>query len=318
MRPNAFQKILFLIYFFLFLLCCVFYVPFRDFQGRYKTEIVYDAIWSGNSNIDLYRIGIYILILGTSFYFLYKFLNRMNDLEPDRYKKSAKKELFVFIIFISGILLCLTYQIGTNWINQFRKKSLTEKIEKTQTLITEKSVKRSTRSSFWSATQAAFASNVMVTKGDDTYRVSNWDVRNAEREGYSRMEPLMNLNDFDNNIQTFWRHLLNHKDNPDWLNSFFFYFSDNHLKEFNIKNENELKVFIENNNYNDDDFKKQEEVKVLTTELNSYQTKKDSLTFYQDKDIRRITLIFLAILFGILYLARPLILFIKGIFLELK
>ena len=62
MKPNAFQKILALIYLVLISVCCIFYVPFRNTHGRYKTEIVYDAIWSDNSNIDLYFSPFQILV----------------------------------------------------------------------------------------------------------------------------------------------------------------------------------------------------------------------------------------------------------------
>ena len=139
MKPNAFQKIIALIYLVLLSVCCIFYVPFRNTSGRYNTEIVYDAIWSDNSNIDLYRIGIYLLVLSVTFYFLYKYLNKMNDLEPSIYKRKAKNELIVFILFILSIAICLSFLIGSNGINQMRRKSLTENIQKTQNIITEKS-----------------------------------------------------------------------------------------------------------------------------------------------------------------------------------
>lgn len=142
MKPNVFQKILSLIYLFLLAVSCIFYVPFRNTYGHYKTEIVYDAIWSDNSNIDLYRIGIYLLLLSVSFYFLYRYLNRMSDLEEPVYKRKAKFELVTFLVFISGIVICLLFLICSNGINQMRKKSLTEDIQKTQSLISEKSAKR--------------------------------------------------------------------------------------------------------------------------------------------------------------------------------
>jgi hypothetical protein len=318
MKPNAFQKILALIYLVVLAVCCIFYVPFRNTHGRYETEIVYDAILSDNSNIDLYRIGIYLLVLSVTFYFLYKYLNKMSDLEPSLYKRKAKNELIVFILFVLSIAVCLTYLISSNTINQIKKKSLTKDIQKAQNLVAEKSTKKVIRSRFWDESQRNFRYNVMVTKGGDTYRINSYDLRSFERDGYTHVRSLLDFDDFDNNIQTYWETLIKSKDNYDWLSSFYFYFSDNSLKQFNIKNTDDLKKFIEANDYNDEDVKKQEEVKVLTTDLNAYQAKKDALTFYQDKDIRRITLICLTILFGILYVARPLILFIRGIFVELK
>ena len=318
MKPNAFQKIITLIYLVLLSVCCIFYVPFRNTHGRYDTEIVYDAIWSDNSNIDLYRIGIYLLVISVTFYFLCKYLNKMNDLEPSIYKRKAKNELIVFILFISSIAICMSFLICSNGINQMRRKTVTEDILKTQNIITEKSTKKSIRSRFWDVSNNAFSYNIMVTKGGSTYRIKSYELRNAERDGYTRGKSLIEFDDFDNNIQTYWETLIKFKNNYDWLNSFYFYFDDNSLKQFGIKSVDDLKMFIEVNDYNNEDVKRQEEVKVLTNDLNSYQTKKDTLTFYQDSDIRRIILICLAILFGILYVARPLILFIRGIFVELK
>lgn len=287
MRPNAFQKILSLVYLCLIAVSCVFYVPFRNMHGRYDTEIVYDAIWSDNSNIDLYRIAIYLLVISVTFYFLYRYLNRMNDLEASTYKRKAKRELITFIVFISAISLCLLFLIGSNITNQLRRKSLITDIQNTQTLIAEKSAKREAkkaiRSNFWDESRKTF-----------------------------------NLDEFENNVQNYWERLIKQKTADAWVSSFYEKFPTNNLKQFGINNPVDLKHFIEVNAYDDDDVQKQEEVKALSVDLNTYQTKKDTITFYQDNDIRRITLIFLTILFGILYIGRPLILFIKGIFTELK
>jgi hypothetical protein len=211
----------------------------------------------------------------------------MNDLETSIYKRKAKRELVTFIIFISTISLCLLFLIGSNITNQLRRKSLITDIQNTQILIAEKSAKREAkkaiRGNFWDESRKTF-----------------------------------NLDEFDNNIQTYWERLLKQKAADVWVSSFYEKFSTNSLKQFGINNPYDLKHFIEINAYDNDDIQKQEEVKALSADLNLYQTKKDGITFYQDNDIRRITLIFFTILFGILYIGRPLILFIKGIFTELK
>lgn len=283
MRPNAFQKILSLIYLVLLAVSCIFYVPFRNMPGRYNTEIVYDAIWSDNSNIDLYRIGIYLLVLSVTFHFLYRYLNKMNDLDVTIYKKKAKNELIAFLIFISGIAICLIFLISSNGINQIRKKSFKEDIQKNQTLIVEKAAKRSIRSSFWNASRRTF-----------------------------------NLEIYSNNIQDYWDFLIKNKVDDNWLNYYYSKFPREDLNEFNIKNANDLKRFIEVNTYNNNDIKNQDDVRTLNTEINLYQSKLDSITFYQDEEIRKITLICLTVLFGLLFIARPLLLFIKGIFIELR
>lgn len=287
MKPNAFQKILALIYLILLAVSCIFYVPFRNLDDRYDTEIVYDAIWSNNSNIDLYRIGIYLILLSVSFYLLYRYLNRMNDLDETVYKKKAKIELKTFIVFISGMTICLLFLIGSNAINQVRKKSLIADVQQKQTLISEKSAKREAkkaqRSSFWDESRSTF-----------------------------------NLDEFDNNIANYWQALIKSKEDNVWLTSFYGKFPDYSLKQLNIKSPNDLKRFIENNAYDNDDIAKQEDVKILNAELNPLILKMDSIKFYKEIEIRKITLICITILFGLLYIVRPLLLFIKGIFTELR
>lgn len=280
MRPNAFQKILALIYLFLLLVSCIFYVPFRN---RAYSTVTYDSIWSDNSNIDLYRIGICLLILSVTFYFLYRYLNKMNDLEVSVYKRKARRELISFIIFILGIVAFLFYLIGSNAINQMRKKSLTETIQKTQEIIAGKTVKKFLRSNFWDGSKRIF-----------------------------------NLDEFDNNIQNYWDFLIKTKENDVSLISFYVRFGKDNLKSFMINNPDELKHFIEVNTYNNDDIKKQQEATALTAELNIAQTKKDNLTFYQDNDIKKNILGWTTLLFCVIYVIRPLVLFIKGIFAELK
>lgn len=299
MKPNAFQKILALIYLFLLAVCCIFYVPFREtFENdrtyysyetheKYKTEIIYDAIWSDKSKIDLYRIGIYLVVLSVSFYFIYRYLNRMNDFDEAVYKKKARFELKTFIVFISGITICFLFLVISNGINQYRKKSLTEDIQSMQTTITEKSAKREAKKEI---------------------RIDFWDESRTT----------FNLDEFNNNIQNYWESLMKAKEDNDWLTSFYEKFPSHSLKRFNFKNPYDLKHFIETNAYDNDDVAKQEEVKLLIAELNPIIDKRDRITFYQDAEIRKIMLICLAIFFGLLYILRPLVAFIKGIFTELK
>jgi|GEM_PF-5987749 len=287
MKPNAFQKIIALIYLVLLAVCCIFYVPFRNTRGRNRTEIVYDAIWSSNSNIDLYRFGIYLILLSVSFYFIYRYLNRMNDLDRTVYKRRAKLELLSFIVFISGIAICLLFLIGANGINKYRKKLLTEDIQKRQAIITEISAKREAK---------------RIIRRDFWYESRN----------------VFNLDEFDNNIQNYWDALMNSKEDNVWLTSFYGKLPNYSLNRFNFKIPNDLKHFIEVNAYDSDDVTKQEEAKALNAEINSVITKRSSITFYQDAEIRRIVLACVAALFGLLYILRPLFVFIRDIFAELK
>jgi hypothetical protein len=211
----------------------------------------------------------------------------MGELDETVYKKKAKLELVIFIVFISGIVMCLLFLIGSNAINQVQKKSLTSEIQKTQSVISEKLAKREAkkeiRSRFWDYSKYTF-----------------------------------NLDEFDNNVQNYWRTLMRSKDNEVWFTSFYGKFPTYTLKEFDITTPNHLKRFIENNAYDNDDIIKLEEAKVLQEELSPKISKMNSLTFYQDTEIRKIVFVCLAILFGLLYIVRPLLLFIKGIFNELR
>lgn len=287
MKPNVFQKILSLIYLFLLAVLCIFYVPFRNTYGRYETEIIYDTIWSDNSNIDLYRIGIYLILLSVSFYFLYRYLNRMNDLEETIYKRKAKFELVTFLVFISGIVISLLFLNSSNVINQMRKKSLTMDIQQTQSLISEKSLKREAKKS---------------------NRKDFWD----------ESEKIFDLEEFDNNIQNYWDLLMKKRNDVVWMNSFYEKFPSYSLTQLNLKSAIDLKQFIENNTYDNDDITKQEEVKFLNENLNQVILKRDSLRFYQYAEIRKIVLITISILFSLLYIVRPLLQLIKGIYKELE
>lgn len=283
MRLNAFQKILVLIYLILLSITCVFYVPFRASHGRYEAGVIYDNIWSENSNIDLYRILIYILILVVTFYFLFRYLGKMSDLDVTIYKRRAKNELIVFLIFIISMSVCLITVFGTNGINRIRSKSLIVEIQKIQTQITENARKKLTRGEFWDESLKTF-----------------------------------NLEEFDNRINRYWDAMMESKSDFKWLNEFYSKFPKRNLQRFSIRSPSDLKSFIESNAFNNADFKKEEENKILTSNLTELQNRQSSLTFYETEDIRRITLFCLAILFVTLYIARPLFLFIKSIFNEVR
>jgi hypothetical protein len=211
----------------------------------------------------------------------------MNDLDEAVYKTKARFELISYIVFISAIAICFLFLVVSNGINQYRKKSLTEDIKRKQGTITEKSAK--------------------------------WEAKKANRRNFwDESRSTFNLDNFDNDIQKYWEALMKLKENNISLTSFYGEFSIYSLKRFNFKNPNDLKHFIETNAYDNDDVAKQEEVKLLNAELNPVIAKRDSITFYQDTEIRKIMLICLAILFGLLYILRPLFAFIKGIFAELK
>jgi hypothetical protein len=287
MKPNAFQKILSLIYLMLLTVCCIFYVPFKDIEGSYDTEIFYDGIWSDNSNIDFYRIGIYLVLLSIVYFFIYRYLIKMNDLPEVDFKIKARFELKTFIVFVTSIAICFLFIFIWNNINHYYDKSLKQEIQKRQAVINEKSSKReakkSVRSDFW-------------------------------RESYKTF----NLQPFDNNIQNYWVALIKSINNNIWLTSYYEKFPNNSLKQFNIKSPSDLKHFIEINAYDNEDVTKEKEVKILNKELNQIIEKRSNITIYKYEEIRKIILVFLCIMFGLLYILRPLYIFVKGIFEELK
>lgn len=318
MRINAFQKILSLIYLILVTVCCVFYVPFHIKQGGNQNQVIYDSIWSDNQNIDIYRIGIYILVLSIIFYFLYRLLNTMNDLEVSVYKKKAKSEFRILLIFILGIIICLLFLTGNNLINYFRKNLLSTKIENNKRLITIE--QSNSLKAFLDVDQKN------VDRLDKIFKLYN----NLLKDGYT-VENLGTVDKFTSAISDsaradkIYSNLISDgytEKNLGTKDDFLSTFSQKELTlaEFAAKIKAEYKEYanIDDSTLMSDIIHKQERVKMLTEQISVYYLKQDSFAFYSLQDFRSITLIWLVISFGLLYLVRPLFLFIKGIYTELK
>lgn len=67
-----------------------------------------------------------------------------------------------------------------------------------------------------------------------------------------------------------------------------------------------------------DEIQKEQRMKTLTAKMDSYNNQKNSLSFYQIDEIKTIMLIWFVVLFSLFYIGRPLFLFVKGIFSDLK
>lgn len=302
-KPNAFQKILFLVSL-LWFIVALFYIPYKD-----DDEIVYDTLWAGRSEkIDLLRAILQFGLLFIVTHFLYCYLRRNNSLEKHRYKKLAKRELFLFFLLVLSVFACGLYLFGTNFINRKRDKKLAEQIAPIEQKIEQNSAKRRLRQEFWN------------------------EVNSNDR--IPTYEEIMH-GDFDNRINRYWDFVeLNMEDN-EWLLKYYNSFKPSRnippfLKEngfevanqldirFKLHSPNALKDFIKNNALRTEDFKKDEESKTLGETLNKLREEKLQLTFYDNKDFRRITLITLTVIFALLYLLRPLFWFVKGLLTEIK
>ena len=392
MKPNAFQKILLLIYLFLITVLCIFYTPFRIYVDAYNHTEVYDTIWSGNSNVDLYRISIYLVLSFTTFYILYRHLNKMSALETTIYKRKARTELIIFLAFLGSIFLFIGVILLTNLTNQIRQTNLSEAIksnkEQNANLLMGIGKKKGNRIDFaksffrkWNylGTDEEIAKvweDVVKVQDDSTllYHYLEGSTKDFNTKltsdglpilpkGY---EPINIVSSYDGikahfqpeKIKTIkpvgkFEPSKRHQKSVDLRSLIIDDDSQNSnttasnksqldiitekidqqwkertkqkelaaiptLSQIGINSVSDLKLFIENNLFTEEDIKKRDEANDLASNINSDQIKKDSLLFYQDVDVKRYVLIYIIVLFGIVYIIRPLLLFIKSIFVELK
>ena len=127
MKPNIFQKIAFLVYISIILMICIYFVPFY-----YDHGISYSNILSQEyGEMKYFRFLIYTIIPTLFFYFVYKYLEEMNSLELITFKIKAKKELYIFFIFISIIIGTLLFLNGKNEYSEIKKNALENEITET-------------------------------------------------------------------------------------------------------------------------------------------------------------------------------------------
>lgn len=208
----------------------------------------------------------------------------MNDLEESKYKKLAKRELKVFLVFFIGLIISVSTLFAVNGINLLRWHSLTNNIDNAEIQIAANINKNNVRNEFWVESTNTF-----------------------------------DLKEYDNNIEKYWEFLVKSKEGPFWLNYYYTQLKNNpynNIAKFGIASPSDLKLFIENNIFTDEDIKKEEFNKVLNNDIELDKNKKNNLTFFEIPDIRMISIISLAVLFGLFYVLRPLILFIYTMFRE--
>ena len=78
------------------------------------------------------------------------------------------------------------------------------------------------------------------------------------------------------------------------------------------------KEYIEQNTYNDFDRETLNEIRTINDNVEYLKEKRSRLKFYDDQDIRTVVLVCSIILIGIIYLVRPLVIFIVGIINEVR
>lgn len=125
MKLNIFQKIAFLVYISIILLICICFVPYQNKSSyTFHSSIMSD----GYGNISYFRFLIYILIPTVSIYFVNKYLDAMNLLESSIYKKKAKTELYIFLVYICAIIGAIIFIYGHNQYTEMRKEQLESQI----------------------------------------------------------------------------------------------------------------------------------------------------------------------------------------------
>lgn len=115
MKLNIFQKIAFFVYISVLILICTYFVPYYYHSDVLdKDKFLHSSLINGNKLI-YFRFLIYVFIPSLIFYFIYKYLDKMNDLEPKIYKQKGKIELYVFFGFISIFFSTVFFFYGFNF-----------------------------------------------------------------------------------------------------------------------------------------------------------------------------------------------------------
>ena len=125
MKLNIFQKIAFLVFISVIVLICVYFAPYQNNDNyTFHSSIMSD----GYGAMSYFRFLIYLIVPTLSFCFVYKYLEAMNTLESNVYKKKGKQELYIFFVFVSIIVGTILFSYGKNEYFEIRKITLKKEI----------------------------------------------------------------------------------------------------------------------------------------------------------------------------------------------
>lgn len=139
MKINIFQKITFLIYTSIIILICVYFVPYHGTQNylgpmmeNHASDSSYHShiLDEGFGSMSCLRFAIYLFIPGFLFYFIFWYLKKMNSLEVNFYKEKAKRELYVFFLFISINVGMILFLYVKKEYSEFKESTLKRDISK--------------------------------------------------------------------------------------------------------------------------------------------------------------------------------------------
>ena len=149
---------------------------------------------------------------------------------------------------------------------------------------------------------------------------------------------IYDLDGFSNNINKYWLFMLANMNDDGWLKDYYnnYYrisisaryrarINNTVPEKSNVLAENlglsspeELKRFILDNSFKEEDKKADLNTKELVRRNQEIQSEKDNLNVYKNTDIRKANLILIIGLFILIYLLRALLYFIKSLFAEIK
>jgi hypothetical protein len=325
-KPNAFQKILFLVSFTWFIVA-IFYIPYNNDGG-----IDYDVLWADRSEkVNLLRVLLQFGLLFIATFLLYLYLRRYSNLERLQYKKLAKRELILFFIFVFSIIACVLYLFGGNFISKKRDQKLAEQIAPIEQKIQDNSRKKTTRAAF-----VKIVNRVIDLESNYDNKINRyWDFLMINKENIRWLESYYALLTIELEYNNPLGHLQNEpfnekvsktkvlkgkvyfKENGNWYD-FGYLRKSYHLVQFSFNSPADFKLFIENNNLTAEDLKKEKENVKLNENVKKLHEKKSQITIYNNEDFRRISFTTLIIVFTLLYILRPLLWFVNGLFTEIK
>ena len=108
MKNNLYQKIVIALYLGCLGLIVVFFVPYRGVDIN-----EFDSIWSDKSGLNNLRFFMEILILTIVFYIFYFLVAKFEnpDFNAQKTKKFIKREIKIFLIFLTINLISLLYSL---------------------------------------------------------------------------------------------------------------------------------------------------------------------------------------------------------------
>lgn len=131
MKTNFYQKFILILYLIVLLTIILFFIPFKQYIGRYNYSTTFDSLWAENKSVDFTRFLVEILVVSFFFLIIYLLLSKKGnpDLSDKTIKKKIKKEIVYFLLLIGSIIGTLLYMGCYNYFTHQKERDAKTKNE---------------------------------------------------------------------------------------------------------------------------------------------------------------------------------------------